>query len=96
MAIDTGYFEGLEKRFDELLKKLEGTFSVEEVQEVREFIDNREFGIAVETVVDIAIEEGIELPQSLLDELRDIFLTMHVAPPERLQSIQTKSVNPGP
>lgn len=51
-------YQRIEKLFSQLLTLLAATFSDAEVSEVREFIDAGEYGLALETLVDIVLEEG--------------------------------------
>lgn len=51
-------YQCIEKSFSQLLTLLAATFSDAEVSEVREFIDAGEYGLALETLVDIVVEEG--------------------------------------
>lgn len=51
-------FAIVESLFNQLLPALNGVFSVPEIAEVSEFVDVGEYGLALDTVVDIFIEEG--------------------------------------
>ncbi|MDE0925120.1 hypothetical protein [Aurantimonas coralicida] len=94
MACATDYYDDLETRLNGIIATLEGIFTSMEVREVAEFIGNREYGIGVETIVDIALEENKALPQSVIDELRDICRTMDVAVPDGFDEIDVRSPRP--
>ncbi|UGQ48738.1 MafI family immunity protein [Massilia endophytica] len=51
-------FAVVESLFCRLLSALNGVFSVSEIAEVSEFVDVGEYGLALETAVDIFVEEG--------------------------------------
>jgi hypothetical protein len=53
----TGQFEEIERLFDQLLTTSQPILSETELQEVRHFIDMGEYGLALETLVDIFVEE---------------------------------------
>ena len=47
----------IESLFSRLLLKLNGVFSVSEIAEVSEFVDHGEYGLALDAVVGIFVEE---------------------------------------
>lgn len=51
-------FAIVESLFSRLLSALNGVFSVSEIAEVSEFVDVGEYGLALDTAVDIFVEEG--------------------------------------
>lgn len=51
-------YQRIEKLFSRLLALITPTFSEAEVTEVREFIDAGEYGLALETLADIVIDES--------------------------------------
>lgn len=51
-------FTIVESLFSQLLSALNGVFSVSEIAEVSEFVDVGEYGLALDTTVDIFVEEG--------------------------------------
>ena len=51
-------FSIVESLFSQLLPALNGVFSVSEIAEVSEFVDVGEYGLALDTAVDIFVEEG--------------------------------------
>lgn len=51
-------FAIVESLFGRLLSALNGVFSVSEIAEVSEFVDVGEYGPALDTAVDIFVEEG--------------------------------------
>lgn len=50
-------FAMIESLFSRLLLALNGVFSVSEIAEVSEFLDQGEYGLALDTVVGIFVEE---------------------------------------
>lgn len=50
-------FAIVESLFSRLLSALNGVFSVSEIAEVSEFVDVGEYGLALDTAVDIFVEE---------------------------------------
>lgn len=47
----------IESLFSQLLLALNGVFSVSEIAEVSEFVDQGEYGLALDTAVDVFAEE---------------------------------------
>jgi hypothetical protein len=54
----TAKYAHIEKLLTQLLDSVDGEFTEIESSEVQEFIDAREYGLALETLVDIIIEEN--------------------------------------
>jgi hypothetical protein len=50
-------YDAIEHLFIELLDSVAAVFSEQELHEVREFIEANEYGIALQTFIDIVIEE---------------------------------------
>ena len=51
-------YQEIEFLFSELINSLENTFTQIEILEVREFIEYGEYGVALETLVGIILEEN--------------------------------------
>lgn len=67
-------YQRVEELLSRLLALLAPTFSAEEILEVREFVEVGEYGLALETLVDIVIEESKRIPSeevNLIYELAD-------------------------
>lgn len=67
-------YPGLEKRLRELLAMVETDFAPEEVSAVRDFLEAREYGLALETLSAIVVEMDRPLDEdanSLIDGLAE-------------------------
>lgn len=51
-------YQAIETNFSQLMMDLEQCFSPSEIYEVVDFIENNEFGLALNTVIDIIVEEN--------------------------------------
>lgn len=56
------YYQHIEKLFLRLLNSLATVFRHSEIHEVQEFIDAGEYGLALETLMDIIHEEDKQIP----------------------------------
>ena len=74
MSVDFKYIESL---LLQLLTSLTTTFTESELKEVQEFIDVGEYGLSLETLVDIINEENKKIPVAsakLVEELENTML----------------------
>lgn len=71
-------FPEIERRLIAALDVLKGEFTAAERQEVLEFIDVGEYGVALETLAAIAVEEKKRLPKAVFDVIRDLAAQMGV------------------
>lgn len=73
-------FDEIEKMFVGLLA-LSGTkLSQSEQEEIREFINVGEYGLALETAVDIFIEEGKKPPDEVVSLIKKLAVAMGMDP----------------
>lgn len=70
----------IESSFKELLPNLREVFSGDEVSEVREFIDVGEYGLALDTLVDIFVEERKRAPAPVVAKVAELAGMMKLAP----------------
>jgi len=75
--------QDVESLFSELIHSLEGTFSLAEIMEVRSFLDYGEYGIALETLTGIIIEENKMISNNIFDSIGRLSSLMDM---ERLQN----------
>lgn len=54
-------YQKIEKNFSALIISLSKKFTSEEINEIEEFIDHGEYGLALDTVIDIIMEEDKEV-----------------------------------
>jgi len=60
-------YSELERSFDDFFNSPESrVFAASELQEIRHFVDVREFGLALETAIDIVIERDHVISEKLL------------------------------
>ena len=72
--------EILERRLKALLDSLGATLSASERIEVEVFIQAGEYGIALETLCSILIEESKGIPERHLTEIRALGMSMELDP----------------
>ncbi|MDC8756612.1 MafI family immunity protein [Janthinobacterium sp. hw3] len=66
--------------FTALLRMLEEIFSAAEIAEVREFLDAGEYGLALDTLVDIVVEEGKRVDDDVALRVRMLATAMRLEP----------------
>lgn len=71
-------YQGLENHFVNLMKKLEPILTSSEISEVSEFIDYNEYGLALDTIVGIIVEEGKIIDNNILKQMIEISIIMDV------------------
>lgn len=59
-------YQGIEVSLLQLIKLLGGIFSQSEIQEVQDFVDAGEYGLALETLVDIVDEEDKKISNEIV------------------------------
>ncbi|MFT7879339.1 MAG: MafI family immunity protein [Sulfurimonas sp.] len=57
----------IEKLLMDLLNLLTDIFNEDEIQEVKEFIDVGEYGLALDTLIDIIVEEKKQVSENVLE-----------------------------
>lgn len=73
---DRAYHEEMQGRVRGVLIALESKMSSEEAHSVGDLIDNNEYGIALEWLVDTLVEEGIAVEAPLLDDIQALLNRM--------------------
>jgi hypothetical protein len=73
-----GHYRLIESGLNRLLANEQGILSSAEVTEIREFLDAREYGLALETLAAI-LDEGKELSRVKLEEIQNLAERMHIA-----------------
>lgn len=79
-TFDTAYYERSQQRLRRLVVNLQDRLSPADRALVDEFIDANECGLALETIVDGLVEDGVRLDATLLDEIDDLAETMRLSP----------------
>ena len=72
------HFEEVEKLFTELFAEIGNLFSESELAEVQEFINAGEYGIALETLVDIFAEEHKTVSTNVVALIKQLASTMAI------------------
>lgn len=85
-------YKFIENLLVQLLSLLVGVFSDSEANEVQEFIDAGEYGLALDTLIDIIDEESKSIPQEVVSLAKQVAVAMELdssAVEERLSSFVT-------
>ena len=83
----TGKFAQIERLFDELLAASSESLSAGGLQEVRHFIEVGEFGLALETMVDIFAEEKKAIGNNVTSQINDLAREMSIDPAPLLRRL---------
>jgi len=86
-------FLQIDSLFGEFLLILPCIFSDAEIAEVRQFVDVGEYGLALETAVDIVAEEGKISTTEIAEYVRKLANAMSLPPEEYLERLQVGSVS---
>ena len=73
-------FDEIELLFERLLSDLAAVFSERELSEVSRFIDHGEYGLALDTVVDIFVEEKKTATPKVVAVVSDLATAMKIDP----------------
>ncbi len=76
--IHDDHYRDLEHGLWELLTSLNRTFSLSEAREVRDFIEAREYGLALETIAGILVEEKYLIPAEVAGEIKRLADSMNI------------------
>lgn len=83
-------FAKIESLFNQLLITLHNVFTAPEMSEVEEFVDVGEYGVALDTVVDIFIEEDKGVPSEVIDVVAKLASAMGLSSAEYVERLQGK------
>ena len=76
--MEDSYFTKIERQFEMVLDALAGQLSPTERSEVVEFIDVGEFGIALETLSSLLIEERKQIPAVAFTQMIELADSMEI------------------
>ena len=83
-------FNEIESLFDKLLFSASHVLSKSEVAEINSFIDVGEYGIALETAVDIFVEEGKIAPDEVVSLVKQLAIAMSIEPTSMIDKLVDK------
>lgn len=72
------YYENIEKKLLLLIDSLSNVFSVEEVQEITNFIDHGEYGLSIESIVGVIFEENKNIDNIIMEKIIDLYNVMEL------------------
>lgn len=87
MRVDMSDFELIESLFVRLIFLLAAVFSESEIFEVREFVDAGEYGLALDTVVDVFVQEKKIATTKIVSLIRDLAAAMELAPEDYVSQL---------
>lgn len=70
--------QDVESLFSDLIHSLEGTFSLAEIMEVRSFLDYGEYGLALESLIGIIVEENKLIASNIYDAIEKLSSMMDI------------------
>lgn len=70
--------QDVESLFSVLIHSLEGTFSLAEIIEVRSFLDYCEYGVALESLTGIIVEENKVIANNIFDAIEKLSSLMDI------------------
>ena len=80
-------YDAIEKCFSKLLDLAATSFTASELQEVNDFLGAGEYGLALETFVDIVIEENKRISPAVCTVVKDLAQLMSIVEQIDLESI---------
>ena len=72
-------YDPIEKQFEQLLTTVTGTFTNAELKEVRDFLEVGEYGLALQTFIDIVKEESKRIPIGACSTVRELATLMDLS-----------------
>ena len=86
-------YDAIERFFADLLDSVSTELSEGELREIREFLDATEYGLALQTFIDIVVEEHKRIPQRAVVICEELARLMNVSEEIDLQAVRdaTKS-----
>jgi len=81
------HYTNMEIGLRALLSKVVDEFNPSEVAEVDEFIEAREYGLALETLAAILIDESKEFDGSVVETIQELALAMNMEDSEAIKHI---------
>ncbi len=87
MKID---FQKIENLLSRLINSFEKNFNASEAQEVQDFIDVGEFGLALETLVDIICEEDKKISEEIFNSILKLVAAMDMDQRVFHEKLQTR------
>ena len=78
----------IEKRFDDLLAFAASSFTDTELKEIRDFLEVREYGLALETFIDIVKEEHKRITIRAYSTAEELVALMGVSDEVDLESVR--------
>jgi hypothetical protein len=72
-------YDAIEERLVQLLKEVTGSFTTDEAKEVSDFINVGEYGLALQTLIDIVLEEKKRISPCALQIIEELVMVMGIA-----------------
>jgi hypothetical protein len=76
VRFDPGYYLDLEQRLRSLLAEVAGLLPAEDADQVAEFLDHGEYGLALETLADALTAQGRPVPRLAFASITGLVETM--------------------
>lgn len=86
--MSTFNYDAIEKLFEQLLVLIGGLFTTGELKEVRDFIEASEYGLALQTFVDIVNEEDKRIPRRAATIVEELAAVMEISGEIDLESVR--------
>jgi hypothetical protein len=72
------HYERMNRGLRETLSALDQVMTVKEKIEVTEFVDVGEYGLALETLAALIVEDGKRIPRNAYDQIRELAMAMEI------------------
>lgn len=80
----------IENLFKQLFDQVCNLFSVNELNEVNEFFDVGEYGLALQTLIDIVVEEKKDISEKACNLIEELAILMKITDDINLESIRSQ------
>ena len=81
-------YDVIEKRFDQLLAVAASSFTDAELKEVRDFLEVKEYGLALETFIDIVKDESKRISIGACSAAEELAALMGISDEVDLESVR--------
>lgn len=86
-------YDAIERTFTDLLDSVSTGFSEEELREIREFLDATEYGLALQTFIDVVVEEQKRIPHHAVTLCEELARLMDLTQEVDLQAMRNATTS---
>lgn len=86
-------YDAIQRNFTDLLESVLTEFSEEELREIREFLDATEYGLALQTFIDVVLEEKKRISHRAATICEELARLMNLTEEVDLQAVWDATIS---